>query len=116
MGKKEREKGIRGELRARDLMRHAGFKDAVRSYGQSRKGSDKPDVDGTPFWVEVKTEATRPNVHKAFEQGAEKTDGRRVLTLTKQDHGTWLVGMSYTTFCALLRGEYSPQGGTSPDD
>lgn len=48
-----RAKGIRFELDTRNFFRR-WFPKAERSYGQSRRGSDAPDVSGTPFWIECK--------------------------------------------------------------
>jgi hypothetical protein len=66
MGKASREKGKRGERRAAEIL-SIFWPGARREAGQCRKGSDAPDVNGTPFWVEAK-EAVVPNAWRALEQ------------------------------------------------
>ena len=52
MGKRERDRGKRGELMLRDVLRAAGWVNAER--GQQRAGgADSPDVRGGPRgWAE----------------------------------------------------------------
>lgn len=68
MGKASRDKGKRGELLARDLLRRV-WPGAYRT-GDQRRSTDEPgppDVEGTPYWVEVKFQQ-RINIWEALKQ------------------------------------------------
>ena len=69
MSKMQRDKGKRWERAVASLLR-AVFGDAVKRGWQTRSGSDAPDVDGTPFWVECK-HGQQPNVRAALAQAVE---------------------------------------------
>ena len=103
-GKASRDKGARGEREASTLLKRY-YPNAKRGVGQTQAGNNSADVEGTPWWVEVKRQKTRPNCHKAWEQGAGETDGRRVLVMSKADRGVWLVTMSFSTFAQLVEEE-----------
>lgn len=99
-GKRSRDRGKRGEREVWHLLEDV-YPDARRSANQSRRGSDAPDVDGTPYWIEVKfTEKER--IRAAYNQATEATDGRPVLVLSRRSHTPWLVTMDAETFKALV--------------
>ena len=49
-----RTKGKNGELRVTNLYKEI-FKDAKRNYQSRGSVQDGPDVENTPYWIEVKT-------------------------------------------------------------
>lgn len=59
MAKKSRTKGASYEREVAEAMRTV-WPGAKRGIGQARSGSEVPDVDGTPFWVECKRRARIP--------------------------------------------------------
>jgi hypothetical protein len=91
MGKRSRTKGARGEREVVELLR-AIFEAVRRGAAQSRKGSDAADVEGSPYWIEVKI-GQRPNILAAMEQACADTDGRPPVVFTRRDGETWLVTM-----------------------
>ena len=98
-GKHSRQKGKRGELEVVHLLNEwIPWLHARRGANQSRDGSDSADVEGTPYWLEVKRTKQRPNVHAAYEQAVEATDGRPPLVFTRTDGGKWLVTMEFEDF------------------
>lgn len=91
MGKASREKGKRGEREVVKALRIAGF-DCRRGW-QSRQGTDEADVEGTPYWIEVKRHR-KVNIRSAYNQGSEDTDGRPVVVIWRDDFGEWMVSLS----------------------
>lgn len=105
-----RAKGIRGELQMRDLVREyfPGAHEVQRSYGQSRAGDDAPDVEGTPYWIEVElAKKTDPKAKLAQAMLASAGDGRLPIAFTR-DCSTrrrglpWLATMRADQLLALL--------------
>jgi len=99
-GRKSRSKGQRGEREAVALMAAHGFLSARRGW-QARSGKDACDVEGTPFFVEVKR-GKATNIKAAVRQALAATDGRAVLVLTRDDHGEWLGTMQAPALLAAL--------------
>lgn len=102
MGRKSRTKGAVGEREVVDLLKPV-FPHAERSYHQARSGSDAPDVDGTPYWIECEMSA-RPSPHGKMRQALDaawetwKTPpGMAPVVFTRQcargKSGEWLVTM-----------------------
>ena len=91
MSKLSRTKGARGEREVVALLRDvwAGIK---RGLTQTRGGNDAADVEGSPYWIEVKI-GKKPNIVAAMEQAKEATDGRPVAVFTRRDGEEWLVTM-----------------------
>lgn len=91
MSKLSRTKGARGEREVVTLLREAwaGIK---RGLTQTRGGSDVADVEGSPYWIEVKI-GKKPNINAAVEQAKSATDGRPVAVFTRRDGEEWLVTM-----------------------
>lgn len=104
MGRHQREKGKRGEREVATLLREkfAWLADKVRrGASQSRRGSDAADVEGLPWWMEVKLGA-RPNIHAAMKQGRAMTDGRPVVVFTRRDREDWLVTVPADDWLAAM--------------
>lgn len=109
-GKMSRSKGKRGELEACEALSDV-WPDLKRVYGQSRMGSDAPDIDGPgcPVWIEVKRQESI-NVHAAMGQArdgallAVETDGRRrpPVIVHKRNRGEWLVTMRAKDLAHLI--------------
>ena len=94
MSKAQREKGKRLEREAAILLQ-AIYPSAHRSAMQAG-GAYQPDIEGTPYWVEVSGGA-RPDimgkVRQAERDKAACGDTRPILVMTHQDRGPWLVTM-----------------------
>lgn len=100
-----RRKGASGEREAAALLRHI-WPRARRGF-QTRDGADQPDVDGTPWWVEVKrakriqwVAALRQALH-AISRGKDR---RPPLVVGREDGGEWLVMLRLDDFLALYHG------------
>ena len=91
MGANSLNNGNRGEREVVHLLR-AIFAAVRRGAAQSRKGSDAADVEGSPYWIEVKL-GKAPGIHAAMKQAVESTDGRPPVVFTRRDGETWLVTM-----------------------
>lgn len=99
MGKRSRTKGARGEREVSALL-SAVFPGAKRGLTQARAGNDCADVEGTPFFVEVKI-GQRPNIMGAMRQATEASDGRPPVVFTRRDGEQWLVTMLAGDWLAL---------------
>lgn len=112
-----RQKGAQYERDLANRWSKSGlFPDAKRGLGQTRAGSDVPDVDNTPFWVEAKRRK-RPNILKALEQAEaavkEVGDPRPPIAVCRWDRmppGDAVVSMRLRDFEALVRGLIDPDG------
>lgn len=82
MGLYQRMKGKRVERAVAELIRRV-FPDAKRGW-QSRSGRDACDIDGTPYWIEVKG-GKCPNPRAALKQAIADTDGRTPVVIVKDD-------------------------------
>lgn len=111
-GKTSRRKGKAGEREVAKILRPL-WPDVKRGW-QSRSGEDAPDVDGSPYWVEVKR-TERENIRSAYNQGMEATDGRPVLVFSRRSRTPWLVTMDVETFKALCKREGEPALPASSD-
>lgn len=92
MGKASRDKGKRGEIRARDLLRPI-YPDAYRSANQA--GSDACcDVEGTPWFVECKEGKTHriwAAVRQAVEARDAAGDDRPIVVISHRTRGMTLA-------------------------
>ncbi len=86
---------------------------ARRGLGQARQGREVPDVDGTPFWVELKHKKARPQIQAAWQQALDDSTadaaarsaglpGRRPIAITRQNNGPILVTMAIEDWVALF--------------
>ena len=94
-----RAKGARGERAIANIMKKY-WPNARRGVGQTRMGSDGADVEGTPFWVEVKY-GKSPRIQAAIDQANEATDGRPVIVCSKKDKCDILVTMKLSLFLKI---------------
>ena len=89
-GKASRDKGGRGEREAAEHMRSV-FPSAQRGEPQTR-GARRPDVIGTPFWIEVKRRKGYIGIRSALKQGQQDCqDGRLVAAVVRQDRDKWII-------------------------
>jgi hypothetical protein len=95
----QRRKGAVGEREAASLMRQV-YPGAMRSASQAGR-TDEADVEGTPWWVEVKVGA-RPMPLAALRQAEDATDGRPALVMARQDRQGWTVTMRWPDFARLV--------------
>jgi hypothetical protein len=94
MGKASRDKGKRVEREAVKLLREV-YPDARRSANQAG-GAAQPDIDGTPFWVEVKGgKSIRlwDALEQAWEDSVAARDPRPILLYLKRDRTEPIVVM-----------------------
>jgi hypothetical protein len=111
-GRSNRRKGHDFEREVAALFREL-WPEAKRGL-QSRGGTaEAPDVEGTPFWIEVKKGA-KTNIKAALEQaavacrpptpdGSQVTDTRPPLAITKDDRRKAIASMYLEDFMELLR-------------
>jgi hypothetical protein len=67
-----------------------------------QSGEKVPDVDGTPFWVEVKRRQ-KLNVLQWYEEAEADAAGRKpVVLFFRKDRGKWMVCMSANLFIDIL--------------
>ncbi len=94
MGKTSRDKGKRGQLYCRDLMRRVWPK--AKSTSDQFNGAEYCDVENTPFWIEAKHGA-RINLWAALRQAeADSTaagDLRPILLYLRLDRRPAVVVM-----------------------
>lgn len=74
---------------------------AKRGIGQARSAKEVADVEGTPYWFEAKHHK-RTNIRAAYAQGAEATDGRPVVVVSRDTNKSPdLVTMSFDDWLAM---------------
>lgn len=109
-GKRSRDKGQRGEREAASLLA-ASFPGARRGCGQARNGSDAADVEGTPWWVEVKSVA-RIAALRFLEQADAATDGRPPVVLMREcrrgHRSRWVAMLDLATLLTLAEAATRP--------
>ncbi len=91
-GKKSRDKGMRGQREVAQILREAFPEWDPHSGAQYRKGTDNCDVEGTPYWIEVKL-GKAPNIRDAMKQAMECTATRPPVAITRADRCEWLATM-----------------------
>lgn len=102
MGKREREKGKRGERELAALIRECGFE--ARRGSQFHGGADSPDVvcDIPGVHVEVKrTEAL--SLYPAMEQAAQDAGFKIPVVFHRRSKKPWLAVISAVDLLGLLR-------------
>lgn len=106
IGRLSRNKGKVGEREVATSLREL-FGPQVRRGWQARDGADAPDIEGTPFWVEVKRGRPARSVGVAVRQAVEAAgrakDVRRVLVVAREDRQEAIVGMTFETWLAWER-------------
>ena len=104
MGRRERERGKRGELMLRDVLRRWGWLAAER--GQQRAGgADSPDVRGGPRDVHFECKFTeRLNAREALRQAeGDSGPGEVPVVAWKRAREPWVAVMRLDDVLALLR-------------
>jgi hypothetical protein len=103
MGKREREKGRRGEQELARIFRSRlpRLAERIKRGWQTRLGSDDPDVNGLPWWVECKV-GKAPNILAALRQADKASDGRPSVACTKKDYGEWLVTLRLSDWLDMI--------------
>lgn len=113
VGKRSRDKGQRGEREAAALLSSLGFTEACRGLGQARAGGEVPDVDGSPWWVEVKRHRGIAAVRflEQAELAAQASgDPRPPLVLMREDARPgkgvrWVAMLSFEEFAKMIAKE-----------
>ncbi len=106
MGRRSKEKGIRGEREFAKLCREHGY-EARR--GQQYNGIDGEDVVGLPgIHVEVKrTEALR--IYDAMEQAKQDANGKMAIVAHRKNGKEWLIVMCADDWFEMFREYHSGQ-------
>ena len=103
-GRANRRKGASWEREVARLLRLI-WPDAKRGL-QTRGGTKEvPDVEGTPFYLELKR-GVRCNIKAALEQAASSSDGRPPVAVTKEDAKRPIVSMYIEDWFNLLAAVY----------
>lgn len=99
-----RQKGKRGELAFRDLLRERGYADARRGQ-QFAGGPDSPDVVGGPkgFHFEVKFRETHQPWEAMAQAEAERRPHDVPVVAMKKNGKQWLIVLRERDFFHLLR-------------
>ena len=104
MGKRERDKGKRGELMLRDVLRRHGWTDAER--GQQRAGgADSPDVRGGPAGIHFECKFVEAlSSLKALDQARADAPADAVPVVAhKRSRAPWLAILDLDALLGLLR-------------
>ena len=100
-GKRSRDKGARFErFVANELA--AVYPTAVRGCGQYHRGSNKADVEGTPYWIECKV-GKRPSVYGAWDQAVATGTDKEIVVVTKRDRDQALVTITLDKFIEIIK-------------
>lgn len=109
-----RSKGHAWEREVAGVLRSV-FKGAKRGLSQTRDGSDVPDVDGTPFWIECKV-GRRTNPRAAlqqaglasleFHESALDAPLRPPVAVCKDDRAEPFVTMALADWMVLVEKAY----------
>lgn len=93
-GRRSRNKGKRGEREALKLLASLvpAWAPTLRRGWQSRSGTDQCDIEGTPYWIEVKRlRRVTPGARlRAMRQAVAASDGRPSLVLSRSDGDGWV--------------------------
>lgn len=100
-GKGRRAKGMSGQREVAELLRPI-WPEAHSGYWQHTGGDACADVEGTPYFIEVKRGTC--SRYKALWQAtdnADSVDDRVPVAFTRRDRMPWLVSMWNDNFCNL---------------
>ena len=107
MGRKERERGVRGEILWRDVCRKEGFENVERGCQLMQKGSEVADVVGLPHIHQEVKFVQRLNVRAAVEQARhdaeESGQGELPIVAHKTNRKPWIVSMLASDWFKLYR-------------
>ena len=108
-GRGSRRKGATFEREVAERLRRV-WPTAKRGLGQARQGREVPDVDGTPYWIELKHRKARPQIQAAWQQALDDSSSsamttplpRRPVAITRQNCGPILVTMELGDWLSLV--------------
>lgn len=101
MGKRSRDKGVRGEREVAAILRAAGY-DAHRG-AQHRGGPDSPDVDGLPgVHIEVKR-TERLQLYDALAQAKRDAGEALPVVIHRRNDSEWVVIQPLTDWLEIYR-------------
>ena len=101
MGKMQRTKGASFERESANALKDI-YPEARRGIGQARSAGEVCDVEGTPFWLELKHHRL-VSIQGAFTQAVEASAGRRPpVVISKDNRSRILVTMDFEQFRKLL--------------
>lgn len=106
MGKLSRDKGARWERKVAKAFADAFNVDCRRSSGQSRFGTDAPDVHAPIFWIECKVGKSF-SIRNALSQAADDLNCSTItkrwpIAVTKVDGEKPLATMYFDDFLVLV--------------
>jgi hypothetical protein len=101
MGSLSRQKGKRGERRVATLYREI-HGDKIRRGNQGRRGDDEADVEGTEWWLEIKTGKV-VSVLAALRQAEAAKDSRPVVVHVKIDRTDPYVAIPEADWMGIVR-------------
>ena len=95
---------IKGHAFERDVAKifRSLYGDGVKRGYQTRSGTEAPDVDGTPFWIECKR-GKRTNPKAALKQALEAKDERPPIAICKDDRQDIVVMLLLEDFLDILK-------------
>lgn len=91
MGKMSRRKGASFERLVANRLKQI-WGPAKRGIGQARSAGEVADVEGTPYWLELKHRKL-VNIRAAMRQAVEQTDGRAPVVVSRSNGEDVLVTM-----------------------
>lgn len=99
-----RQKGKRGELEWRDVLRAAGYTEARRGQ-QFAGGGDSPDVVGGPAWTHAEVKVRERHDPWAAMEQAEHDAGSGLVPYVamKRNHKPWLVVLRAGDFLEMCK-------------
>lgn len=97
-----RRKGNAGQLEVAKILGRL-YCWAKSTAGSQSAGAVVPDVDGTPWWIEVKRHA-KVNWRPAYRQACGDADGRLPMVAHRDDRGEWMVTLRLEHFVDAMDG------------
>ena len=101
MGRMSRQKGASFERGIANDLKVIFGADAKRGIGQTRSAREVADVDGTPFWLELKNKKAL-SISKVVEQARSETDGRPPVLVIKHGRSEILACVPWALFVRIL--------------
>ena len=95
-GRKSRNKGKAGERAVAKLFREVMGMETRRGW-QAAQATTACDVEGTPWWLEVKRHKKVP-IRPSYAQAVNDSDGRPPVVVWRDDRGEWMVCLSLADF------------------
>lgn len=99
MGRMQRLKGANFERLIANRLKEI-WPGAKRGIGQTRCAKEVADVEGTPWWIELKHRIL-PNLWAALLQASTDSDGRPPLVIARRNGGPDVVVMLLDDFMRL---------------